>query len=267
MNSAVYNTHSSQENNAVKPLFMKTKMLFPIISNYHDLSMGKNTKPIQNKAINLNLRSLSKSLRNKINKIDVCSSSDDSQLSCIKKSRIPFSNYEDEMLIKLVKQFGTKSWRMISLLMTGRSPKQCRDRYCNYLTPGFFNGEWTKEEDDLLIELYKKNGSRWSIIKKAFPSRSQNSLKNRWMYFLCRQNKSNIIKDKIMEEEKNEYNYFDVNEYELNILDLNKYQNDDPYIFDENGNFNFINNVNTDDQPLILGINLASYDSGCQTFF
>lgn len=183
MNSTLYNPHNSQEN-AVKPLFMKnknanmkTKIVFPIISDYSDLSMEKSTKPIQNNIINLNLRSLNKSLRNKINEIDVCSNSDDNQLSCNKKSRIPFSNYEDELLVKLVKQFGTKSWRMISSLMAGRTPKQCRDRYCNYLTPGFFKGEWTKEEDDLLTELYKKNGSKWSKIKKAFPSRSQNSLK------------------------------------------------------------------------------------------
>lgn len=101
-----------------------------------------------------------------------------------RRTRVPFTSEEDEKLKMLVRQLGRKNWTKISMLMNGRSPKQCRDRYCNYLIPGFFNGQWTNEEDQLLIRLYEQNGPRWSLIKQFFNGRTANSLKNRWNYFL-----------------------------------------------------------------------------------
>ena len=82
--------------------------------------------------------------------------------------------------------------------MDGRRPKQCRDRYTNYLIPGYFQGEWTKQEDALLIKLYKEYGSKWSIIQKSFHNRSANNIKNRWYYFLKKriQNSKNEIEIK-----------------------------------------------------------------------
>ena len=52
--------------------------------------------------------------------------------------------------------------------MDGRKPRQCKERYVNYLIPGCFKGQWTNDEDDLLVKLYKENGPKWSIIKKHF---------------------------------------------------------------------------------------------------
>ena len=72
-----------------------------------------------------------------------------------KRVRIPFSKEEDETIVRLTKTYG-KQWRLISNFVKGRTPKQCRDRYTNYLIPGFFNGEWSKDEDDLLIKLYEE---------------------------------------------------------------------------------------------------------------
>ncbi|KAK8840119.1 hypothetical protein M9Y10_031057 [Tritrichomonas musculus] len=101
-----------------------------------------------------------------------------------KTSRIHFSAEEDEKIKELVKKFGTKKWTIVSKFMNGRTAKQCRDRYSNYLLPGIFHGEWTEEEDKLLTELYNRYGSKWSIIHNFFPKRSSNSIKNHWNYFL-----------------------------------------------------------------------------------
>lgn len=105
------------------------------------------------------------------------------------KYRIPFTPDEDEKLKHLANKYGTRSWSLISTYLEGRTPKQCRDRYSNYLFPGFFKGEWTNEEDCLLFKLYNEFGPKWSKIKKSFPDRSSNSIKNRWNYFLCKQEK------------------------------------------------------------------------------
>ena len=97
--------------------------------------------------------------------------------------RVLFKKEEDEKIKKLVKVFGTRHWDLVAQFME-RTAKQCRERYSNYLIPGFFQGEWSDEEDSLLIKLYEENGPRWSVIKKSFKNRSANNIKNRWYYFL-----------------------------------------------------------------------------------
>lgn len=104
-----------------------------------------------------------------------------------KRTRVPFTSEEDEKIKILVKQYGTHQWSIISSFLPGRSPKQVRDRYSNYLVPGYFQGEWKNEEDLLLRKLYNQYGPKWSYIQQYFPRRSKNSIKNRWNYFLCRQ--------------------------------------------------------------------------------
>ncbi|KAK8845121.1 hypothetical protein M9Y10_021302 [Tritrichomonas musculus] len=106
------------------------------------------------------------------------------------KQRVPFSVDEDNKLKKLVEKYGKQNWNSISSFMSNRTAKQCRDRYCNYLNPGIFHGEWANEEDELLIKLFNEKGPKWSCIQKFFPYRSTNSIKNRWQFFLCRQNRT-----------------------------------------------------------------------------
>lgn len=102
-------------------------------------------------------------------------------------SRKKFTAEEDELLKKLVEKFGCKKWESIALEMPGRTGRQCRDRYKNYLVPGYFNGQWTQEEDDLLKQKYSEIGPQWSKMTKFIAGRSANSLKNRWNYFVSRQ--------------------------------------------------------------------------------
>lgn len=135
---------------------------------------------------------------------------------CLKNLRTHFTKEEDERIKDLVKQFGTKNWSIIASFMNGRSAKQCRDRYSNYLVPGFFQGEWSNEEDELLKKLYKENGSKWSIIQTYFPNRSSNSIKNRWYYFLRNNKKKD---DNIGKETK------EVSTPENNKIEITKDEN------------------------------------------
>lgn len=103
-----------------------------------------------------------------------------------KTIRRKFSPEEDEKLRLLVEKQGPKKWDQIAKEMPGRTGRQCRDRYKNYLVPGFFNGQWSEEEDKLLLEMYLQYGSQWSKLSKFFKNRSANSLKNRWNYFVLK---------------------------------------------------------------------------------
>ena len=66
--------------------------------------------------------------------------------------RHKFSPEEDENLRKLIEINGPKKWDHIALSMPGRTGRQCRDRYHNYLDPVLTNGPWTSDEDNILEE-------------------------------------------------------------------------------------------------------------------
>lgn len=127
--------------------------------------------------------------------------------------RRKFTQEEDAKLCQLVNQYGAKKWDQIAKMMPGRTGRQCRDRYRNYLIPGFFNGQWSQEEDELLHEKFNQMGRQWARMMQFFPGRSANSLKNRWNYFVCRLNQekkndetSNNNKNNGIVNNKNETN-------------------------------------------------------------
>lgn len=51
-------------------------------------------------------------------------------------------------------------------MMGGRTYKQCRERFTNYLRDGLNCGPWSKEEDALLLEMHYKIGNKWAEIAR-----------------------------------------------------------------------------------------------------
>ena len=97
----------------------------------------------------------------------------------------PWKHEEDEKLKELVNEFGIKKWAHIANVLneefgTSRKGKNCRERWNNHLDPNINKGEWTYEEDLLLLTRHKAIGRRWSTISKELVGRTENSVKNRW---------------------------------------------------------------------------------------
>ena len=95
--------------------------------------------------------------------------------------KVKFTEEEDTKLLQLVIQNGTKDWIHISQLMETRNPRQCRERWNNYVNPALRTDPWSAEEDMLLDQKFAEFGPRWNKICKFFRNRSDNSIRNRWM--------------------------------------------------------------------------------------
>jgi hypothetical protein len=93
----------------------------------------------------------------------------------------PWSDEEDQLLLEAIMQHGALRWSLIAILVQhNRTGKQCRERWFNHLCPDVKKGEWTEEEDRLILEAVREMGTKWSQIAKCFPGRTENSIKNRF---------------------------------------------------------------------------------------
>lgn len=98
------------------------------------------------------------------------------------KSKQKFTPEEDQIIIEQVNKNGQKGWRHIAEHLPGRTARQCRERWVNYLSPNVSRDPWKKDEDDLIVKLVSEHGQQWSKISSFFPLRTDVMLKNRWSY-------------------------------------------------------------------------------------
>ncbi|KAM4562989.1 v-myb avian myeloblastosis viral oncogene homolog-like 2a isoform 2-T2 [Odontesthes bonariensis] len=95
--------------------------------------------------------------------------------------KVKWTQEEDENLKILISNFGKKDWRTIASFLPGRTEIQCMLRWKKHLDPDLIKGFWSKEEDDKIVELVDKYGSRnWTLIAKHLKGRMGKQCRERW---------------------------------------------------------------------------------------
>lgn len=98
----------------------------------------------------------------------------------------PWSPQEDLQLRTWVQTKGPTKWTQCALNLPGRSSKQCRERWIHILNPNGKIGNWSKEEDQILLKEFERVGAKWTEIAQALPGRTDSSVKSRFYSSVCK---------------------------------------------------------------------------------
>eukprot|EP00887_Chlorella_sp_A99_P004316 scaffold15.g4316.t1 len=92
----------------------------------------------------------------------------------------PWTKEEDATILRLVTLHSTKQWTLVAEQLPGRISKQCRERWHNHLNPEIKHGEWSREEDEMIIKFHRKYGNQWARMALHIRGRTDNAIKNHW---------------------------------------------------------------------------------------
>ncbi|KAM4124067.1 hypothetical protein ACB094_01G204500 [Castanea mollissima] len=108
-----------------------------------------------------------------------------------------WSAREDNILKNYIKIHGEGKWTDLPQRAgLRRCGKSCRLRWLNYLRPDIKRGNFSEDEEDLIIKLHKLLGNSWSLIARRLPGRTDNEIKNYWNTILSKR----VQGDKIHEQ-------------------------------------------------------------------
>ncbi|KAF2199792.1 transcription factor, Myb superfamily, partial [Delitschia confertaspora ATCC 74209] len=88
------------------------------------------------------------------------------------------------IFLSLASEGEVRDWCQIAGKLPGRTNKDCRKRWHNTMAGEFRKGQWTKTEDEQLLNAVGKHGQRWTVVATAVSTRSAEQCAKRWQQSL-----------------------------------------------------------------------------------
>ncbi|KAI8363443.1 Homeodomain-like protein [Mortierella sp. GBAus27b] len=107
----------------------------------------------------------------------------------------PWTPEAYRQLRALVNELGAEKWVLIASRLGSRTGKQCRERWHNHLDPTIDKSPFTPEENELILALHEKLGSKWAEMSKLMPGRPDNAIKNHFNTSMQRQRRRLSLQD------------------------------------------------------------------------
>jgi hypothetical protein len=93
---------------------------------------------------------------------------------------------EDKKLKDWVREHGTKNWKKLAALVSGRTKSQCHNRWCDTLEANLDPttaraGKWTADDDKKLKDAVREHGAKnWVTIATLVSGRTKKQCHKRW---------------------------------------------------------------------------------------
>uniref|UniRef100_A0A7S4AL55 Uncharacterized protein n=1 Tax=Pseudo-nitzschia australis TaxID=44445 RepID=A0A7S4AL55_9STRA len=101
-----------------------------------------------------------------------------------------WSKEDDTRLTEIMKKYkNPRDWEPIAKEHgMGKSAKDCHERWIRYLKPGVRKGQWTDQEDSIVIDAVQNSSeqpfTRWSDLAQRLPGRVGKQIRDRWVNHL-----------------------------------------------------------------------------------
>ena len=106
-----------------------------------------------------------------------------------------------------VNSYGSQNWKSVSKALQEDSgiiqtPKQCRDRWSNYLKIDNYSSSFTSDEKSSILKKILELGCKWSVLSLIIKTKSENQIKN-FLNSTIRRNVRKFDKYRVNEEKIN----------------------------------------------------------------
>ena len=112
-------------------------------------------------------------------------------------SNTPWTNELDRQLAIAVQRCNKKNWKKIASFVKGKSAAQCSQRWQKVIDPSIKKGQWTAEEDEILLAYVRTHGKPSNWAKVCVDGRTAKQCRERFLSHLD----PSLNKDKFSDKE------------------------------------------------------------------